>query len=217
MDEEIVISAENISKSFGAKNILQNINLSLHKGEAIAITGVNGSGKSTLLRILAGLMRPSSGKVLYPNKYEIAYIPDKYDPCNLELGDFMEMIQRIEGVKLSNQEKEEIINDLYLQDMIDVKMKNMSKGTLQKVAVIQALIKKRDILFMDEPLSGQDERSKNNFIRRITRCKKEGCAVIMCCHEPFLAKAIADKTFEINKHTLLLNNDYYEGIEEQEK
>jgi ABC-type multidrug transport system ATPase subunit len=112
---------------------------------------------------------------------------------------------RLEG--LSEQEtkekSEELYQEFYMESMLDTPIKHLSKGTLQKVAVIQALLSKPDILLMDEPLSGQDMQSQQNFIRRIKELKQEGVSILMSCHEKFLVNQLSDTAYRIVKGKLV--------------
>ena len=74
---------------------------------------------------------------------------------------------------------EELIHNFHMDSMVDIQMKHLSKGSLQKVGVIQALLKKPDVLLLDEPLSGQDVESQNYFIQLVNDLKSQGVAIVM--------------------------------------
>ena len=88
-----------------------------------------------------------------------------------------------------------LCKDFFLEDMLNTSMKNLSKGTLQKIGVIQALLKPPQILLLDEPLSGQDADSQQVFIRKINQLRKENVTILMSCHEPYLIKSISDTLY----------------------
>jgi ABC-type multidrug transport system ATPase subunit len=92
--------------------------------------------------------------------------------------------------------------------MLDTPMKFLSKGTLQKTAVIQALAAQRDVMFLDEPLSGQDVASQSHFAEELKRRKAAGMAVVMTCHEPFLIEELADRIYQIKDGKLIDGADY---------
>ena len=201
------LEAKNIKKTYKGKNILKDISLSVKEGEIIALVGTNGCGKSTLLRILAGITMPSAGKVITSPDSRFSFIPDRYEKSAFTIPGFMEHIQRILYID-ADEQLETYYKNFHLEDMLDTPMKQLSKGTLQKAAMIQALIGEKDILFMDEPLSGQDIKSQQCFVKEIRSQKEQGLSVIMACHEPFLIKELADKVYQIKDGILIDGTDY---------
>lgn len=208
MQDSIVIKAEGITKKFGAKTILENIDLTVNRGQAVALVGENGCGKSTLIRIMAGLGRMTSGTVMVRPEEKMALIPDRFEKVSFTIPQFMKHMQMIEGGSVDEDILKVYYDKFYLKNMLDTPMKYLSKGTLQKVAVIQALISERNLLFMDEPLSGQDYMSQGNFVEDIINRKNNGMTVIMACHEPYLIEEIADDIFQIKDKHLVDGTQY---------
>ncbi|WP_242943321.1 ATP-binding cassette domain-containing protein [Clostridium uliginosum] len=188
-----------MSKKFGKKVILDNVNVKFKQGESVAILGNNGMGKSTFLRMICGLTTTSKGKIIYDKDIKFNYIPENYSKLNLTVEEYLKCIGELEN--LSKEEYSAKIKilyeDFYLENMKDVPMKHLSKGTLQKVAVLQALIKKPDVLLLDEPLSGQDINSQKNFIRIVKQLISQGVTVIMSCHEMFLVEELSSRILQI--------------------
>ncbi|MBD5464826.1 MAG: ATP-binding cassette domain-containing protein [Lachnospiraceae bacterium] len=201
------LEAKNIKKTYKGKEILKDISLSVEEGEIIALVGTNGCGKSTLLRILAGITMPSAGKVIKSPDCRLSFIPDRYEKAGFTIPGFMEHMQRILHIDAGRQ-LEAYYKDFHLEDMLDTPMKQLSKGTLQKAAMIQALLGEKDVLFMDEPLSGQDIKSQQCFVKEIRSKKEQGLSVIMACHESFLIKELADKVYQIKDGILIDGTDY---------
>lgn len=194
-----LIEINNISKSFGSKKILQNTSMNVKKGQSIALLGHNGCGKSTLLRILCGLTSIDSGKVNYNRKLKFNYVPENFPKMNLSARQYIRHIGLIEGVQAEELERKSnnLFQAFFVEEMIDSPMKHLSKGTLQKIGVIQALLTKPDILLLDEPLSGQDLKSQKVFISLINNLNKEGTTIVMSCHERFLVNMVSDTVYEI--------------------
>lgn len=194
-----LIEINNISKSFGSKKILQNTSMNVKKGQSIALLGHNGCGKSTLLRILCGLTSIDSGKVNYNRKLKFNYVPENFPKMNLSARQYIRHIGLIEGVQAEKleQKSNNLFQAFFVEDMIDSPMKHLSKGTLQKIGVIQALLTKPDILLLDEPLSGQDLKSQKVFISLINNLNKEGTTIVMSCHERFLVNMVSDTVYQI--------------------
>lgn len=205
------LEAKNIKKNYKGKEILKDISLSIKEGEIIGLVGTNGCGKSTLLRILAGITMPSAGKIITGPDCRFSFIPDRYEKSDFTIPGFMEHVQRILHIDARKQ-LEAYYKDFHLEDMLHTPMKQLSKGTLQKAAMIQALLGEKDVLFMDEPLSGQDIKSQQYFVKEIKRQKEQGLSVLMACHEPFLIKELADKVYQIKDGILIDGRNYvFEG------
>jgi len=198
MDERL-LDIKDMTKCYGKKEILRNINLSIHKGDSIALTGHNGSGKTTLLKIMAGLVNPTLGTINNPLHCLINYIPERFPPLNLTPRQYirhMGLIEGLEGKEISRK-SQELFESFFMEGMDNIPMKHLSKGTLQKVAVIQALLRTPSILLLDEPLSGQDIDSQNLFISLINRLRHQGTAIVLSCHEKFLVHRISSEVYEI--------------------
>ncbi|SHJ14341.1 ABC-type multidrug transport system, ATPase component [Clostridium cavendishii DSM 21758] len=200
-----IIRVENLSKKFGSKVILNNVNVEFKQGESVAILGNNGMGKSTFLRMLCGLTTISGGKIIADRYIKFNYIPENYSKLDLTIEEYMRSMGEID--KVSKEEYDTKVKDLYakfyLETMKDIPMKHLSKGTLQKVDVLQALITKPDVLLLDEPLSGQDINSQKNFIRIVKDLIEQGVTVIMSCHEMFLVEQLATRILRIENQTIV--------------
>ncbi len=203
--DHILISLNSISKYFGKKLILKNIDLTITKESTIALLGHNGSGKSTLLKIIAGLSKISAGTINYAPQIKLAYIPENFPKIDLTASEFVKSMGLIGGLsqKKISTRMFELFQAFQMADMIDVPIKHLSKGTIQKVAVIQALLDPPDVLLLDEPLSGQDTQSQKLFIQMVQELQQQGLATIMSCHERFLVSQLADHAYEISDHQLL--------------
>lgn len=203
--DSVLISLNTISKYFGTKLVLKDIDLTITKKSAIALLGHNGSGKSTLLKMIGGLSKISSGSINYESQLKIAYIPENFPKIDLTASEFVKSMGLIGGLP---QEKvsakmQDLFQAFQMADMIDVPIKHLSKGTIQKVAVIQALLDTPDVLLLDEPLSGQDIQSQQLFIRMVQELHQQGVATIMSCHERFLVNQLAHDAYEISDHQLM--------------
>lgn len=201
-----LLTAEDITKKYNRQVILNSICLSVGKGEGIALVGENGCGKSTLLRILCKMTNPTSGSIICTSGLRLAFIPDRFEKINMTARRFMWHMSRLEGFQYSAAEQ--YCNEYGLNNMLDTPMKYLSKGTLQKIAVIQALQGERDILIMDEPFSGQDTGSKAGFAAELRRRKENGMAIIMACHEFYLIEQFGDNIIEIKNGALVNGAEY---------
>lgn len=202
---EVYIEAKNVTKRYGKKIILDNISLTIKQGEVIGIVGKNGVGKSTLLKILMGLIRINDGKVNFKRNLKINYIPEKFSKLDLKVSEYLESMIEIEGLnsKYYKVKMNELCNKLGLSSMINTKMKNLSKGSLQKVAIVQALMIEPDILFLDEPLSGLDIESQKVFISIIEKMISKKITIVISCHEKELIDNFATRVIRIKNKRLV--------------
>lgn len=198
---ESILKTDNLAMRFGEQLLFSNANLTFEKGKTNALFGHNGTGKSTLLKIIAGIIRPTKGKVIINPNLRINYVPDRFPRLNLNMEELLTNTAVLDGLDdLESKEKLEYFYNLFqVKEMIHTPLKYLSKGSLQKVAVIQAFMGKSDILLLDEPLSGQDIVSQKYFIKEIRKLQKQEVTIILSCHEPYLIDKLADKVYEI-KH-----------------
>lgn len=202
--DNVIISLNNVSKRFGRRIILDHVNLDIKKGESIALLGHNGSGKSTLLRMICGLTSVTSGKIKSAAALKFNYVPEHFPKLDLTAREFIDAMGLIEGLPAETlgAKSRELFHAFFMDEMIDVPVKHLSKGTIQKVAVIQALLQKPDVLLLDEPLSGQDSQSQKTFIKRIKDLNNQGVTVIMSCHEQHLVNQLSHCAYEIIEKNL---------------
>ena len=196
-----MIELKDISKTYYGKVIFEDVNLKIKEGEVTAFVGHNGSGKSTMLKAISGLVRIDRGEIIYDRNYRFFYVPEKFPVINLSAIDFLNHMAEIDGIYSKNERMERIhalAKDFYMENMLDKPIKNLSKGTLQKIGVIQALMSDPEVLVLDEPLSGQDIDSQEVFIKKIENLKKQGKIILLAAHEPELIRALADRVYSIH-------------------
>jgi ABC-type multidrug transport system ATPase subunit len=199
--EAPVLEFQGVGVAFGRDELFRNVNLSLSRGACLALTGRNGAGKTTLLRIAAGLMRISEGKLRFGKRLNVGYVPEQFPRLNLTARQFVRHMGAIEGLG-GIEAGLKLFDGFFMGDLIDLPMTKLSKGTLQKVAVVQALMGERDLLLLDEPLSGQDEASQRAFVEAVLSRKRDGAAVLLSCHEPFLIERLADEAYRLEPQGL---------------
>ena len=206
MEKQIEIT--NLKKSFGRNIILQDINLTISKGQSIALIGHNGCGKSTLLRILCGLTTYQKGNIQYTQKLKFNYVPENFPKMAITAREYINSIGLIEGLSKEYIEKRsnELFHAFFMEEMVENPIKNLSKGTMQKINVIQAVLSKPDILLLDEPLSGQDVNSQKVFIDLINQMNEDGVTIVMSCHEDLLINAVSKIVYEFKKKNIYLSD-----------
>ena len=195
-----LITISGLTKRFGRKVILSDLCLKINRGDSIAFIGRNGCGKSTLLKIIAGVLPFEKGKVTHNGKLRFGYVPERFPSMSLTARDYINQIAFITGLRKHDAEKRslQLFKALFMQDMIETPIRYLSKGTIQKVAVVQALLTVPDVLLLDEPVSGQDMASQREFINMVNILNHEHGVTILCsCHEDYMIKAISHSVYEI--------------------
>ncbi|MDE7222736.1 MAG: ABC transporter ATP-binding protein, partial [Acetatifactor sp.] len=164
-----MIHLQKVNKKYGDKWVLRDITHSFGKGSATAFVGHNGCGKSTMLKLLSGVIRPTQGLVQYDRSLIFHYVPEKFPVINLTAEQYLLHMGRIDGLPEDRLQSEiqELAGEFYMAEHLQSRMATLSKGTLQKVGVIQALLTMPDVLLLDEPLSGQDVDAQKVFIEKV--------------------------------------------------
>ena len=205
-----IIRLEKVTKRYGGRVVLDHIDKRFRSGDSVAFTGHNGCGKSTLLKIIAGLTTPSEGKVIQARPLLFHYIPEKFPPTALTARQYLMRMSAMDGVRKgeAGRQIETFGEDFFLGELLDVPMKSLSRGTLQKVGVMQALMVRPDVLLLDEPVSGQDKASQKVFIEKVNKLRSEDVTIFMACHENNMIKAIAGDTYVIQDGRLEISAVY---------
>ena len=216
------IECINLSKSFFVDNnkieVLDNINISIKRGDLVALSGRSGAGKSTLLQILASLDAPSSGSIKYDDKLITSF--NNSDLSNIRLNNFgfvyqfhhlLEDLTVIENIliplEISNKSIDksaviEIVNEVGVSNRINHHPWKLSGGEKQRVAIARALINKPNFIFLDEPTGNLDEDNAEiiqNLLLDISRRYK--IALITATHDSNFIKNF-DKIYKIQDMNL---------------
>lgn len=156
-----MIRIENISKSFGGKQVLRNICADIPESGIFAVSGVSGSGKTTLLRILAGLEKPDSGTVsgLDGKKISVMFQNDRLLP-------WLTALENV-AVVCNRETAEKWLEKVELLPAADKKPNELSGGMCRRVALARALAFDGDVLLLDEPFKGLDSALRGRMIKSV--------------------------------------------------
>ncbi len=199
MDKDAIIQFQQVTIKQGEKTILHDLNLSLYKGEFIAILGPNGSGKSTLLKAILGLEKPESGTITVMGKSvgtgnsDIGYSPQAkpFDPDLPITGeDYVRLgliDQNVSFSFSSKKQKEKVMKSLEEFDAISLakkKIGRMSGGEQQRISLAQSLISDPHLLLLDEPLANLDISYQAEILKRLSDYhKNHNHTILIVAHD----------------------------------
>lgn len=197
------LQAVQLSKQYKGHKALDNLTLTVDKGEIFCLLGQNGAGKTTTLNIFLGFIPASSGVAsingitVSPNnnniKKFIAYIPEVVTLYGQLTGmENLNFFSRLAGYKYHKDQLQHFLNKAGLQhEAFGKRVGSYSKGMRQKVGIAIALAKNADVIFMDEPTSGLDPKATNEFTGIVQQLGSQGKTVLMATHDIFNAVNIA--------------------------
>jgi Cu-processing system ATP-binding protein len=185
-----MIKLTEVTKSFGKFKALDNISLTLGKGQAISLLGPNGSGKTTLIKSILGLVIPEAGTITvnglqvnnnWAYRSHIGYMPQigRY-PDNMTIVQVLNMIKELRSDKRVYDE--ELIDSLGLRKIQDKTMRSLSGGTRQKVSACLAFLFSPDVFILDEPTAGLDPLSSEILQSKIAQERNKGKLILITSH-----------------------------------
>jgi ABC-2 type transport system ATP-binding protein len=203
-----VIDVKYISKSYGSFKALNQLSFSVKAGECLGLLGSNGAGKSTTIKTITGQIKPDSGRVeVYGHNSErepkkvhsvIGYIPDDQTVYEeLSVRQNIDVFRQIH--ELPKDRTVEIINTLNLNEKIDEKVKNLSKGLKQRVLIARALVHNPKVILLDEPTTGLDPSSAESIYEILENLKKSGSTILLTTHLMNDVERLCDRIIFINK------------------
>lgn len=211
-----MIEIKDLSKSYGNKEILKNINLTINDNEIVAIIGKSGCGKSTLLRCISRLENITKGSIYIDNE-NINNIKDYYKKVGMVFQNFnlFENLNVLDNlilapVKLKLMTKDEAIKKAknYLKDIglinkIKEYPKNLSGGEKQRVAIIRALMENPKIILFDEPTSSLDPQMTQEVLDLMKRLSSLNITIIVVSHEMNFIKEFAQRIIYIDNKKVI--------------
>ena len=213
-----LIDANNLKKSFGDFVAVDNIDLSVNRGEVVGFLGPNGAGKSTTMKMLTGFLEPDSGDIFINNidlkshpldaKQFIGYLPEGAPSySDMEVSEFLSFVGKMRGINnknILNSRLDDMANQINLKDVWNRPIETLSKGFKRRVGIAQALIHDPDILILDEPTDGLDPNQKHemrNLIKTISKNK----AIVISTHILEEVEAVCSRAVIIANGKLLAN------------
>lgn len=187
MDSDILLQLTNVSKQYQSRSILSGLGLTIRRGDCVLVRGKNGCGKSTLLKVAAGLLALGEGeRRVRATGLKVGYAPDVLPRLRMTSHEYLWHMGKIAAVpKAELREKIQDLHSFFRLEASDhLKMSHFSKGMLQKVNLMQALIRRPDLLILDEPFSGLDAESTAHLLAGLQGIHAAGTAILAAVHDP---------------------------------
>ena len=211
-DKKIIINLEHVSKSFGDKVVLDDINLYIKEGEFITFLGPSGCGKTTLLRLIAGFLAPDSGVITLDGK-DISELPPHKRPLNTvfqryALFPHLDVYDNVAfGLKLRKLPSDEIdrkvarvLKLVSMTDYEDRDVNSLSGGQQQRIAIARAIVNEPRVLLLDEPLSALDLKMRKDMQIELKEMHmKLGITFIYVTHDQEEAVTLSDTIVVLNE------------------
>lgn len=199
-----VVTTENLGKCFGPLRAVDGVSLSIGEGDVLVLFGPNGAGKTTLLRMLAGLLKPSTGKACIGDQ-QLPGGPDVrrrvgiishhtllYDA--LTARENVEFAARLYGVKTPRSAAEHVLGVMGMLERADTPVRALSRGMKQRVSIARATVHDPVVVLADEPFTGLDVSGARALSDLLTGLRSAGAALILVTHNIDEGLSLATRT-----------------------
>lgn len=205
-----IVEIKGVTKTFGRKEALKNVNLTIEKGKIIGLLGSNGSGKTTLIKLINDLLVPTKGEVLVngkkpgvESKKVVSYLPERtYLSSNMRVNEVLNFF--VDFYEDFDKEKARtLLKDLDIDE--NEKLKTMSKGTKEKVQLILVMSRKADLYILDEPIGGVDPAARDYILDTILTNFNKDASVLISTHLISDVERVLDDVIFISKGEIVEN------------
>ncbi len=217
-----ILTCENLSFSYGANEILNNISFFLNDRECLSILGENGAGKSTLIKCILGLTKPVGGKITHHGYMptDVGYLPQHKELTRDFPASLFEVVLsgclNMRGAKPFYSRTERLVaeNALETVGMLNMRKKSfceLSGGEKQRGLLARALCSAKKLLILDEPAAGLDPAAQDTLLDIICKLKNEkNMGIIMVSHDTSGALSVSDRVLSLSKNC----TDYFFGTKD---
>lgn len=216
--KEDIIEVKELTKDYKNNRGLFDLSFALKKGEFCGLIGENGAGKSTLMRLLMGFIKPDKGHI-YINELEpfknqeaikeyLGYVPGEINYPDLQKGNDFLKLQAEMDPSFNKDKANYLINKLQLD--ISAYPKRMSKGMKQKMAIVNAFAKNKEMYLLDEPTTGLDPLMREAFLEILEKEKEEGKAIFMSSNTFEEIERVCTRVIYISEGKIVTDTDISE-------
>lgn len=214
---DALLNVQNINLNINGKAILENINFQVLPHQIVTIIGPNGSGKTSLVKVVVGLIKPTSGNILWQYKPNIGYVPQKFnvnENMPLKVREFIKLSMDIRNYGKKHYDR--IISVIDISNLLNTEIIGLSGGEMQRVMLFNALIASPDILILDEPMQGVDIKGQDLFYSTLHEIKEEfNLSVLLVSHDIHFVMKKTDLVICMNKHICCLGRPEEVSVNEK--
>lgn len=222
MEGKFLLEAKGLSKRFGGKQALKNFSVTLERGKIIGLLGPNGSGKTTFIKLCNGLLQPTQGalqingcNIGVETKKVVSYLPERtYLDNNMTPNQLLEFFSDFYA-DFDVQRAMNMLESLRIDP--NQRMKNMSKGTKEKVQLILVMSRQAQLYILDEPIGGVDPAARDYILNTIISNYNPEASVLISTHLITDIENILDEVVMIREGELVLHKSVDEIREEEGK
>lgn len=206
-----ILQCEQLTKSYGSNLALDHVDLTVEQGRIVGLLGPNGSGKTTLLKLANGLLQPGSGTITIAGKAPgvetkkiVSYLPER-----TYLSNWMNVVQLLDLFcdfyeDFDRDRAEHMLTALEISPKL--RIKQMSKGTREKVQLILVMSRKADLYLLDEPIGGVDPATRDYILHTILNNYKRTATIVISTHLIADVENVLDDVIFINKGKIVLQS-----------
>ena len=205
-----ILECQGLSKQYKNFYALNNLNLSLEKGQIVGLLGPNGSGKSTLIKLINDILIPTQGKVLIngmepciETKKIVSYLPERtYLDESIRVRDILTFFSDFYE-DFQKERSDQMLADLDIN--IEARLKTLSKGTKEKVQLILVMSRDAQLYILDEPIGGVDPAARDYILQTILGNYNENATILLSTHLVHDIENILDRVLFLRQGQLVLN------------
>jgi zinc transport system ATP-binding protein len=194
-----LMSARDASVAIGGRTILDRVNIDVRGNEIVTVIGPNGAGKSTLVRCMLGLQPLTSGTIVNKPALRVGYVPQRFPPTPSVPLDVARLLSLT--LKPGAAAIEEALKETGIAHLRTAAVASLSGGELQRALLARALLRKPEVLVLDEPVQAVDFVGEARLYELISRIRKQhGCGILMVSHDLHMVMAESDHVVCLNTH-----------------
>jgi len=196
---EPLISGHGISLKLGNRVILDHVDIDVMPGEIVTLIGPNGAGKSSLVRVLLGLEKPTQGRIVRKTGLQVGYVPQRFPLTpNVPLD-----VKRLLALTLrpAPADIDAALAETGITHLKDAAVASLSGGELQRALLARALLRRPELLVLDEPVQAVDFIGETKLYELISEIRRRhGCGILMVSHDLHMVMAESDRVICLNGH-----------------
>lgn len=198
-DPGALVSARGLAITRGGRTLLSGVDLDVRRGEIVTLIGPNGAGKSTLVKLVLSILKPDRGKILKPADTRIGYVPQKFEADRtipMTVARFLALGNEVHAGEVTTALAEAGVAHTANQQLTE-----LSGGETQRVLIARALLRKPNLLVLDEPASGVDYAGEAELYDLIGALRdRHGLGVLLVSHDLHVVMAKSDRVLCLNGH-----------------